>query len=101
VWAAKSGDRIIGRPWRRPLPSSGSGGAQSSTGPTFWLILLAFLAGVLRVPATILQLTGVWPMRTPRWYVVYQGVIGLVQLAVGLAMLAEYKRFGVWGKRSH
>jgi hypothetical protein len=68
---------------------------------TFWLILLAFLAGVLRVPATILQLTGAWPTRTPRWYVVYQGVIGLVQLAIGLAMLADYKRFGVWGKCSH
>jgi hypothetical protein len=69
--------------------------------PALALDLLADPAGVLRVPAIILQLTGVWPTRTPRWYVVYQGIIGLVQLAIGLAMLADYKRFGVWGKRSH
>jgi hypothetical protein len=28
---------------------------------TFWLILVAFLFGVLRVPVAALQLTGSWP----------------------------------------
>jgi hypothetical protein len=64
---------------------------------TFWLIVVAFLAGVLRVPVAILQLTGVLPADVPTWYVTFQGVIGLAQVAIGLAMLAGYRRSGVWG----
>jgi hypothetical protein len=63
----------------------------------FWLILLAFLAGVLRVPVAVLQLTGVLSANVPSWYVVFQGLIGLAQLAIGLLMLAGYRRSGVWG----
>jgi hypothetical protein len=63
----------------------------------FWLILVAFLAGVLRVPLAILQLTGVLAADVPLWYALFQGVIGLAQLAIGLAMLAGYRRAGVWG----
>jgi hypothetical protein len=63
----------------------------------FWLILVAFLAGVLRVPVAVLQLTGVLAADAPAWYVIFQGVIGLVQVAIGLAMLAGYRRSGVWG----
>jgi hypothetical protein len=64
---------------------------------TFWLVLLAFLAGVLRVPVAILQLTGVLAADVPIWYVTFQGVIGLAQVAIGLAMLVGYRRAGVWG----
>jgi hypothetical protein len=64
---------------------------------TFWLVLLAFLAGVLRVPVAILQLTGVLAADVPIWYVTFQGVIGLAQVAIGLAMLAGYRRAGLWG----
>jgi hypothetical protein len=63
----------------------------------FWLILVAFLAGVLRVPVAVLQLTGVLSASAPAWYVVFQGLIGVAQLAIGLAMLAGYRRSGVWG----
>ena len=63
----------------------------------FWLVMVAFLAGVLRVPVAILQLTGVLAADVPTWYVIFQGVIGLVQVAIGLAMLAGYRRAGVWG----
>ena len=63
----------------------------------FWLVLVAFFAGVLRVPVAILQLTGVLAADVPTWYVTFQGVIGLVQVAIGLAMLAGYRRAGVWG----
>jgi hypothetical protein len=63
----------------------------------FWLILVAFLAGVLRVPVAILQLTGALAADTPSWYVAFQGLIGVAQLAIGLAMLAGYRRSGVWG----
>ena len=63
----------------------------------FWLVLVAFLAGVLRVPVAVLQLTGVVAADVPTWYVIFQGVIGLAQVAIGLAMLAGYRRAGVWG----
>ena len=63
----------------------------------FWLILLAFLAGILRVPVAILQLTGVLAADVPSWYVSFQGIIGLAQVAIGLAMLVGYRRAGVWG----
>jgi hypothetical protein len=66
---------------------------------TFWLILVAFLAGVVRVPVTILQLTGTLTAAGPTWYVVLQGVIGLVQVAIGLVMLQAWRRAGVWGVR--
>jgi hypothetical protein len=44
-----------------------------------------------------LQLTGFLPADTPTWYLMFQGVLGLVQFAIGLAMVAGYRRAGVWG----
>jgi hypothetical protein len=66
----------------------------------FWLILSAFLAGVLRVPASALELAGVLPMTGPAWYLVLQAGIGLVQFGIGLAMLSDLRRAGVWGRRA-
>ena len=63
----------------------------------FWLVLVAFLAGILRPPASLLELAGVLPMTGPSWYVVLQAAIGLVQFAIGLAMLSAFRRAGVWG----
>jgi hypothetical protein len=63
----------------------------------FWLILVAFLFGILRVPASILELTGVLPLVGPAWYAILQAGIGVVQFAIGLAMLAGYRRRGTWG----
>src|SRR6266704_1668986 len=69
----------------------------------FLIALAAFiavpLAGVLRVPVTVLQLAGVLAAATPTWYVLFQGLIGVVQFAIGLAMLTAYRRAGVWGAR--
>ena len=72
-----------------------------------WMSLLTILVaapevydralGVLRVPVAILQLTGAVPADAPNWYVAFQGLLGLAQLAIGLAMLAGYRRSGVWG----
>ena len=64
---------------------------------TFWLIAVAFLFGVLRVPATFLALKGVLPADGPPWYVVYQGLLGVVQFAIALLMLVGYRRGGTWG----
>jgi len=64
---------------------------------TFWLILLAYLAGILRVPAAALELTGRIPRQGPAWYVVLTAVVGVTQFAVALAMVAGYRRSGPWG----
>jgi hypothetical protein len=62
----------------------------------FWLILIAFLFGVLRVPASMLQLVGLLPATGPPWYETLQGTIGVVQFVIALAMLAGYRRAGPW-----
>jgi len=63
----------------------------------FWLVLVAFLAGLLRVPASVLELMGVLPTGGPAWYVLVQAAVGLAQFAIGLAMLSGLRRAGVWG----
>jgi hypothetical protein len=63
----------------------------------FWLVLFAFLAGLLRVPASALQLVGILPSNGPTWYTLVQAAIGLVQFAIGLAMLAGLRKSGPWG----
>jgi hypothetical protein len=67
----------------------------------FWLILIAFLAGAVRVPISVLQLTGVLGTGFPRWYLVLQGFIGLAQVMIGLVMLADYRKAGIWGGLEH
>ena len=57
---------------------------------TFWLILVVFLAGILRVPASALQIAGILPGQDPAWYVVLQAVVGLIQFVIALAMLAGF-----------
>ena len=64
----------------------------------FWLIMVAFLAGVLRVPVAGLQLTGVLDADGPTWYVLFQGLLGVVQFVIGLTMVAVYRRDGIWGR---
>lgn len=63
----------------------------------FWLILLAFLAGILRLAASVLQITGLLPSAGPLWYMLLQAGIGVVQFLIGLAMIAGYRRSGAWG----
>jgi hypothetical protein len=63
----------------------------------FWLILLAFLAGIVRVIASALELAGAVPASGPIWYVEVQAVIGVAQLGIALAMIAGYRKAGVWG----
>jgi hypothetical protein len=64
---------------------------------TFWLILVALLFGVLRVAVAVLQLTGVLAVDTPVWYVLYQGLLGVAQFGIALAMMVGYRRAGPWG----
>jgi hypothetical protein len=64
---------------------------------TFWLILVVFLAGILRVPTAALQLAGIVSRQGPAWYIALQAVVGLIQFGIALAMLAGYRKAGVWG----
>ena len=64
---------------------------------TFWLILVVFLAGILRVLASALQLALIVPSQDPAWSVVLQAVVYLIQFVIALAMLAGYRKAGVWG----
>ncbi len=64
----------------------------------FWVVLIAFAAGVLRVPLFGLQAARVLPLDVPLWYAALQALIGVVQVAIAVAMLAGYRRNGVWGR---
>ncbi len=64
---------------------------------TFWLVLVAFFVGVLRVPGSVLQLAGILPASGPTWYEALQGAIGAVQFLIALALFAGYRKAGVWG----
>src|SRR6478672_12392818 len=57
---------------------------------TFWLILIAFFFGVLRLPASALQLLGMVPASGPAWYEALQGGIGAVQFLIAIAMFVGY-----------
>jgi hypothetical protein len=39
---------------------------------------------------------GVLAADGPTWYVAFQGLLGVLQFAIGLAMVAGYRRAGVW-----
>jgi hypothetical protein len=64
---------------------------------TFWLILVAFLFGIVRVIATALQAVSLLPAGGPAWYLVFQAIIGAVQFLIALEMIAGYRKAGVWG----
>ena len=63
----------------------------------FWLLLLVFALGLVRVPLAVLQLSGQMTPVGPDWYVVLQGVIGVAQVGLAYVMFAGYRRAGPWG----
>ena len=67
---------------------------------TFWLILVVFMAGLLRAVYAVLQVARVVPPRVPAWYVVLPGLIGLVQFGIAVVMLAAYRKTDGWGRGS-
>jgi hypothetical protein len=64
----------------------------------FWIVVVAFLAGLLRAPASALELLGWLPPQGPPWYIGLQGLIGVLQFAIAVALLRGYRRSGVWGQ---
>lgn len=65
---------------------------------TFWMILVVFLAGILRLPTAALELVGRIPSQGPVWFVVFTAVVGLTQFGIGLAMIRGYVRAGLWAE---
>jgi hypothetical protein len=63
----------------------------------FWLLLLACASAVLHLPVTLLQLAGIVPGDTPRWYAILQLGSELVQLALAAWMVLLFRIGGVWG----
>jgi len=51
----------------------------------------------LRLPASVLELTGILPSTGPTWYTLLQAAIGLVQFVIGLGMLVGFRKGGAWG----
>jgi hypothetical protein len=64
---------------------------------TFWLVVIAFGAGVLRVPVFALYALGTISSDVPLWYAGVQAMVGVVQVAIAAAMLRGYRRHGPWG----
>src|SRR5712692_5493219 len=62
----------------------------------FWLVLVAFGAMILEVPATILQFAGVLPVLFPLWYSLCRMGISLIAVGIGMWMFHLYRRHGVW-----
>jgi hypothetical protein len=62
----------------------------------FWLVLVAFSAMILDVPATILQLAGVLPVLFPLWYSLCRIGISLIAVGIGIWMFHLYRHHGVW-----
>src|SRR5215207_8475793 len=65
-------------------------------GPSGWSWSRSW-PGCCGVPVAVLQLAGVLEADGPRWYVTFQGLLGVLQFAIGLAMVAGYRRAGIWG----
>ncbi len=68
----------------------------------FWLVLVAFGAMVLDLPATLLQWTGALPDPFPFWYSLCRMGASLVAVGIAIWMLSIYRHHGVWalGRRT-
>ena len=61
----------------------------------FWLLLLAFGAMILEIPATIFQLNGTLPNPYPTWYNLCRMGVSLLAILIALWMFSIYRRYGV------
>jgi hypothetical protein len=62
----------------------------------FWLVVVAFLAGALRVPYAALQLAGLAEPSGPPWYELLQAAVGVAQVVIAALLLKGYRKGGVW-----
>ena len=62
----------------------------------YWLLLVAFAAMILDIPATILQLTGVVPSLFPLWYSLCRMGVSVIAVIIAVWMIQIYRHSGVW-----
>jgi hypothetical protein len=62
----------------------------------FWLLLVAFGASVLQIPAAILQFAGVLPDPYPAWYSLIRMGVAIVEIGIAVWMIQIYRYAGVW-----
>lgn len=69
----------------------------------FWLVLIAFSFSILEIPATLLQLAGLFPGRFPLWYSLYRMSVALIEGGIAVWMFQIYRKYGVWamGKKAN
>jgi hypothetical protein len=72
-------------------------GVLRKSGWLFWLILIAFAAGVLRLPTSLLELLRILDPSWPASYLVLQAVVGVIQAGIAFLMFVGYRRQGIWG----
>lgn len=63
----------------------------------FWGIVVAVLAGILRLPTAVLEIAGTIPTHDPTWYILLQAALGTIQFLIGVLLLNDYRRAGIWG----
>lgn len=62
----------------------------------FWIVLVAFGASLLELPATLLQLTNIIPLLFPLWYTLVRLGVSMIQVVIAVWMFQIYRRYGVW-----
>lgn len=63
----------------------------------WWLLLLAFTASALEIPAIALELAGVLPLMVPAWYAVLRMLVSSGLVAIAVWMWRVQRACGVWG----
>ncbi len=62
------------------------------------LLVVAFIASALQLPAGALELAGTQPNPVPAWYTLYRSVIAAGEVALGIWLIAVWRRWGIWAE---
>jgi hypothetical protein len=63
----------------------------------WWLLLLAFTASALEIPAITLELAGVLPLAVPVWYAVLRMLVSAGLVVIAVWMWRVQRACGEWG----
>ena len=63
----------------------------------WWLLLLAFTASALEIPAITLELVGVLPLTVPAWYALLRMLVSAGLVGIAVWMWRVRRACGVWG----
>jgi hypothetical protein len=65
--------------------------------PLWWLLLLAFTASALEIPAIALELAGVLPLAVPAWYALLRMLVSAGLVGIAVWMWRVQRACGAWG----